>query len=93
MSQQSVGCNSTLLVEGRSMGPKQNVQHTLTPIDDTKSYPEPAFKEALGWSRGALKSAKDQGLVVTKVAGRNYIRGCDFSAFLGKLAAEKEAAQ
>ena len=68
------------------MGPKQNV----IPIDDAKSYPEPAFKEALGWSRGALKSAKDQGLVVTKVAGRNYIRGCDFSSFLGKLAAEQE---
>lgn len=72
------------------MQQKQNVQHTLTAIDDTKSYPEPAFKAAVGWGRAALKSAKDQGLVVVKVAGRNYIRGADFSAFLAKLADEQE---
>lgn len=75
------------------MRQKQNVQHTLTPIEDTKSYPEPAFKAAVGWGRAALRAARDQGLVVVKIAGRNYIRGKDFSDFLAKLASDQDSAQ
>lgn len=44
-----------------------------------------AFMLATGWGRHALKHARQKGLRVVKVAGRCFIRGKDFSDFLGGI--------
>jgi hypothetical protein len=59
---------------------------TMQPIDDGKTYPMAAFMGAAGWGRHALRQARQQGLRVVKVSGRCFVRGKDFSEFLGKLA-------
>jgi len=70
------------------MRQKQDTADTLAPIDDSKSYPLPTFMATVGWGRHALKNARQQGLRVVKVSGRCFVRGRDFSEFLGKLADE-----
>jgi hypothetical protein len=65
---------------------KQNTADTLQPIDDGHTYPMAAFMRATGWGRHALRHARQQGLRVVKVSGRCFVRGKDFSDFLGKLA-------
>lgn len=74
------------------MHQKQDTAHTLAPIDDGRTYPLSAFMQATGWGRHALKHARQQGLRVVKVSGRCFVRGRDFSEFLGKLAEESEVA-
>jgi hypothetical protein len=68
------------------MRQKQSTADTLQPIREDASYPQDAFMRAAGWGRHALRQARQQGLRVVKVGGRNFIRGRDFSEFLGKLA-------
>ncbi len=68
------------------MRQKQATADTHQPIDDGKTYTMPAFMAATGWGRHALKHARQQGLRVVKVSGRCFVRGKDFSEFLGKLA-------
>jgi len=75
------------------MGPKQNTADTLQPIEDGKTYPLNSFMQATGWGRHALKHARQQGLRVVKVSGRCFVRGKDFSEFLGTLGTEGEVAQ
>lgn len=72
------------------MRQKQKLDHTLEPIYDNCSYPMARFMIATGWGRHALKHARQQGLRVVKVAGRCFIRGCDFSEFLGRMAVDKD---
>ena len=72
------------------MGPKQGRADTLQPIDDAKSYPIQSFMGAIGWGRHAMKQARKQGLKVVKVSGRCFVRGKDFSEFLGKLTTDSE---
>lgn len=71
------------------MNQKQNTADTLQPIVDGNTYPLSAFMQATGWGRHALKHARQQGLRVVKVSGRCFIRGRDFSEFLGTLADEQ----
>jgi hypothetical protein len=70
------------------MRQKQDTGDTLAPIQDGSTYSQDAFMRAAGWGRHALRQARQQGLRVVKVGGRNFIRGRDFSEFLGKLAAD-----
>jgi hypothetical protein len=57
----------------------------LEPVDDRKTYPMATFMRMVGWGRHALKQAGDKGLRVVRVSGRCFIRGRDFSDWLGKL--------
>lgn len=57
----------------------------LQPIDDGKTYPLLTFMKATGWGRHALRQARHKGLRVVKVSGRCFVRGWDFSEFLGGL--------
>lgn len=68
------------------MRQRQDTADTMAPIDDRQTYPMAAFMRSTGWGRHALREARRQGLRVCKVGGRNFIRGRDFSEFLGKLA-------
>jgi hypothetical protein len=68
-----------------SMRQKQGTSETLQPIDDGLTYPMATFMRAAGWGRHALKQARQQGLKVVKVSGRCFVRGRDFSEFLGSL--------
>ena len=67
------------------MRQKQDVADTLAPIRDDETFQQEAFMRRAGWGRHALRQARQQGLRVIKVGGRNFIRGRDFSAFLGLL--------
>lgn len=67
------------------MRQKQDTAETLQPIDDGRTYPLSAFMQATGWGRHALRHARQQGLRVVKVSGRCFVRGKDFSDFLGRL--------
>ena len=68
------------------MRQKQDSADTMQPIDDGRTYPLSTFMQATGWGRHALRHARQQGLRVVKVSGRCFVRGRDFSEFLGKLA-------
>lgn len=67
------------------MRQKQDTSDTLKPIEDTSVYPMAAFMRHVGWGRHALKHARQQGLRVVKVSGRCFVRGRDFSEFLGTV--------
>lgn len=71
------------------MRKKQNTADTMQPIDDGQTYPLQSFMQATGWGRHALRHARQQGLRVVKVSGRCFVRGKDFSDFLGRLADEQ----
>lgn len=73
----------------KQMRPKQETSETLQPIDDGRTYPMQAFMRATGWGRHALKHARQQGLKVVKVSGRCFVRGRDFSEFLGSLSEQE----
>lgn len=75
------------------MGQRQNTAETLQPISDHVTYTLPGFMVATGWGRHALRHARQQGLRVVKVSGRCFVRGKDFSEFLGSLAAEQGGEQ
>ena len=67
---------------------KQNLPDKIQPIEDQKTYPMQTFMNAVGWGRQALKHARQQGLRVVKVSGRCFVRGKDFSEFLGRIGDE-----
>jgi hypothetical protein len=64
---------------------KQAAVEKLTPIEDGSVYPMATFMGAVGWGRHALRQARQQGLRVVKVSGRCFVRGRDFSEFLGAV--------
>lgn len=68
---------------------KQDAADTLTPISDHQTYPLAEFLRATGWGRHALRHARQQGLRVVRVSGRCFVRGRDFSEFLGQLSASE----
>ncbi len=72
------------------MRQKQDTADTLAPIDDRQTYPMAAFLRATGWGRHALRQARSQGLRVVKVSGRCFVRGRDFSEFIGALQADSD---
>lgn len=67
------------------MRAKQDTADTLVPIEDGRTYPLLSFMKATGWGRHALRQARQQGLRVVKVSGRCFVRGRDFSDFLGAI--------
>ena len=62
----------------------------LQPIEDQKTYPMSTFMKTVGWGRHALRQARQKGLRVIKVSGRCFVRGRDFSDFLGVIAGEQD---
>jgi hypothetical protein len=69
---------------------KQDKADTIQPIEDGKTYPLPNFMQVTGWGRHALRHARQKGLRVVKVSGRCFVRGKDFSDFLGRLSDDQE---
>lgn len=67
------------------MAQKQSTAEKLMPIEDGRTYPMATFMGAVGWGRHALSSARKQGLRVVRVSGRCFVRGRDFSEFLGAV--------
>lgn len=67
------------------MKPKKITADSLQPIEDGRTYTLPSFMAAAGWGRHAMRHARQQGLRVVKVSGRCFVRGRDFSEFLGSL--------
>ena len=72
---------------------KQKLTDALEPIDDSKTYALPSFMQHVGWGRHAMRQARLQGLRVVKMGGRIFVRGRDFSEFLGTIGTEGEVAQ
>ena len=68
-----------------AMRKRQDKADTMQPIDDGRTYPMSSFMLATGWGRHALRQARQQGLRVVKVSGRCFVRGKDFSDFLGSI--------
>ena len=75
------------------MRPKQKISDTMKVISDNETYPLPLFMESTGMGRHAMRQARLMGLKVVKMGSRIYVRGKDFSEFLGTLAADGEVAQ
>jgi hypothetical protein len=46
-------------------------------------YPLPEFQRLSGLGEAALRQARRQGLVVTAIGRRRFVRGADFHAFIG----------
>ena len=67
------------------MSTRNDKADSLQPISDSLTYPLPAFLKVTGWGRHSLRIAREQGLKVVKVSGRCYVRGCDFSEWIGRL--------
>jgi hypothetical protein len=63
------------------------VSHTTTPnlgvILADATYPLPEFKRLSGLGEAALRQARRQGLMVTAIGRRRFVRGADFHAFIG----------
>jgi len=47
------------------------------------TYPLPEFQRLSGLGEAALRQARRQGLVVTAIGRRRFVRGADFHAFIG----------
>lgn len=54
------------------------------PIRAGESYPVKLFLRLAGWKKGALATAKRQGLPVRRAGGRSYVLGSDWIAFLSR---------
>ena len=65
------------------MRQNQDTSQTLAPICDHETYTLASFMKAAGWGRAALRTARDNGLRVIKISGRCFVRGRDFSEWLG----------
>ncbi|WP_339910400.1 hypothetical protein [Symmachiella dynata] len=57
-------------------------------IDTHSIYHVESFRRRVGWGLHAFRIAKRNGLKVTHIHGRCYVRGCDFAAYLESLAQE-----
>jgi hypothetical protein len=66
--------------------PRQE-NHTARPnlgvILADATYPLPEFQRLSGLGEAALRQARRQGLVVTAIGRRRFVRGADFHAFIG----------
>ncbi len=61
----------------------------LGTICDDTTYPLAVFHRTAGIGKHALTQLRRRGLKVIRTGGRAFIRGRDFSEFLGRLADEK----
>jgi hypothetical protein len=52
------------------------------------TYPLPEFQRLSGLGEAALRKARGQGLTVTSIGRRRFIRGADFHEFIGKRTAD-----
>jgi hypothetical protein len=57
----------------------------LTSISIHEVYPLEIFKQKAGLAGWALQRARRNGLPVSQVGRRRYVRGCDFADYLGRL--------
>jgi hypothetical protein len=55
------------------------------------TYPLAEFQKLSGLGEAALRMARRHGLVITAIGRRRFVRGVDFSEFVGLLAARKAA--
>lgn len=55
---------------------------TLGPIEPHILYPQPDLSARSGMGVGALRTARRNGLKVLYIAGRAYIMGRDFIAYI-----------
>jgi len=60
-------------------------------IEDHVTYPMSQFMKQAGIGRHALTQLRRQGLRVIRTGGRAFVRGRDFSAFLGALQSGESA--
>jgi hypothetical protein len=63
---------------------------TLGVILADATYPLPEFQRLSGLGEAALRQARRQGLVVTAIGRRRFVRGADFHAFIGSKARAKQ---
>lgn len=54
----------------------------LGPIEPLVMYPLPDLQGRSGMGVGALRTARRQGLKVLYIAGRAYVKGADFIAYV-----------
>lgn len=60
-------------------------------ISDAETYPLGKFKVLVGVGNDGMRKMKQQGLKVIRTGSRCFVRGKDFSEFLGTLAADGDA--
>jgi hypothetical protein len=65
----------------RKPGPRKSPSGV---ISCAEVYPLAEFLSRVGWSRGALMSARKDGLKVCAAGGRIYVRGADWDLYLSK---------
>ncbi|HQZ68449.1 MAG TPA: hypothetical protein PLY87_25345 [Planctomycetaceae bacterium] len=63
----------------------------LGTICDDTTYPLALFQKTAGLGKHALSQLRRKGLKVIRTGGRAFVRGRDFSEFLGKLASNEHA--
>ncbi len=63
----------------------------LGTISDDTTYPLAVFQKTAGIGKHALSQLRRQGLRVIRTGGRAFVRGRDFSAFLGELQDKPQA--
>jgi len=51
------------------------------------TYPLPEFQRLSGLGEAALRKARRQGLTVTTIGRRRFVRGADFHEFVGNRTA------
>ncbi len=72
------------------MRQKTTPEELGTICDDT-TYPLALFQKTAGLGKHALSQLRRKGLRIIRTGGRAFVRGRDFSEFLGKLASNEPA--
>lgn len=70
---------------GGTAGPKPK---STGPIVAGETYTLDEFKARSRWSAGAIRTARKNGLKVTKAGNICFVRADDFNAYLSKLAGD-----
>lgn len=66
-------------------------QHPLGVVLADATYPLQEFQRVSGLGEAALRQARRQGLVVTAIGRRRFVRGADFYEFVGRRNASAKA--
>lgn len=72
----------------RSPTARPHQDQSLGAIESAAVYPLPEFQRLSGLGEAALRKARRQGLTVTAIGRRRFIRGTDFHEFIGKRTAD-----
>lgn len=75
----------------RSPTARPHQDQALGAIESAAVYPLPEFQRLSGLGEAALRKARRQGLSVTTIGRRRFIRGADFHEFIGKRTADAHA--